>query len=293
MELLRRALLVGCILPGFWLLRLAPLDPLLTVIPVDFAARQKEEAASVPDGQKTDAQRRQAQLPVSVYIEELLQYNVFSATGPEWESFLAGINAGQPRAPRFFRADEEPISAVLDKLAAGGGTTFVSISQPGGDRHYQVDRHAWTRRDFQPGAGFTGRPTPPASLLYPFRGLGFALVVAGLALFLLLPGPARGGRAGGLSALEVIALAAGLSLFVVPLVAVGGSVQALTRGLLIAIPCWMLAAGAVHVFAKPGRNAPDPVPGSALFLREGLALLAMAFGPLAFLIAASMTLWNR
>jgi len=42
MELLRRALLVGCVLPGLWLLRLAPLDPLLTVVAVDFAARQRQ-----------------------------------------------------------------------------------------------------------------------------------------------------------------------------------------------------------------------------------------------------------
>jgi hypothetical protein len=30
-----------------------------------------------------------------------------------------------------------------------------------------------------------------------------------------------------------------------------------------------------------------------MFLREGLVFLAMALGPLAFLISASMTLWNR
>jgi hypothetical protein len=48
MELLSRARLVGCALPGLWILRLALLDPLLTVIPVDFAARQRQGAASVP-----------------------------------------------------------------------------------------------------------------------------------------------------------------------------------------------------------------------------------------------------
>lgn len=34
-------------------------------------------------------------------------------------------------------------------------------------------------------------------------------------------------------------------------------------------------------------------PVSALFLREGLVFLTMALGPLAFLISASMTFWNR
>ena len=92
MELLRRAVLVGCILPGLWLLRLAPLDPLLTVVPVDFAARQAREAAAIPDDQKTEAQRRNALLPLPVYVEEFVQYNVYSASGPEWDGFLGEVD---------------------------------------------------------------------------------------------------------------------------------------------------------------------------------------------------------
>jgi hypothetical protein len=320
MELLRRALLVGCILPGLWLLRLAPLDPLLTVVPVDFAALQKREAASVPDDRKTEAQRRRALLPLPVYVEESLQYNVFSAAGPEWDRFLRGIDdlqqgrqsglqwrisADPPEAGEarnvFFRADEDPIRDVLDKLAAGGGTTYVSISRPGGDRHYRVDRRRWTRQDFRPGRGFTEKPVPPASLLYPFRVLGLGCALAGVAFFALLPGRRRSGAGSGLSVLEVTALGAGLLFFVVPLVAVGGSVQALSRGGFLALPCWILTAVGMHLFAAPARNAPEPLtaaapgrfPASALFLREGLAFLAIALGPLAFLIAASMILWNR
>ena len=168
MELLRRALLVGCFLPGLWLIRLCPLDPLLTVIPVDFAARQKQEAASVPDERKTEAERRRALIPLPVYVEEVLQYNVFSAVGPKWDRLLGDIDglergpdAGNPLRRRtgaappdagetlryvFFRPDEEPIRDVLDKLAQGGGTTYVSMSRPGEDRHYQVVRRVWSRR---------------------------------------------------------------------------------------------------------------------------------------------------
>jgi hypothetical protein len=326
MELLRRALLVGCVLPGPWLLFLAPLDPLLTVVPIDFAARQKQEAASVPDDRKTEADRRRALIPLPVYVEEFLQYNVFSAVGPQWDSLLGNIDALEKGNPAgdlggrtsadlpgadgklryvFFRSDEEPIREVLDKLAQGGGTTYVSISGPGEDRHYQVDRRTWTRRDFQPGAGFTGKPAPPARLLYPFRIPALAFILAGIALFALLPGPRRPGARPGPTVLEAAALAGGLLLFALPLVAVGGSVQALTRAPWLTIPCWVLAAAGVHFFANPGRNAPDaPVPQprgdsvpspfiSTLFLREGLAFLAMALAPLAFLIWASMTLWNR
>jgi hypothetical protein len=333
MELLRRAILVGCLLPGLWLLRLVPLDPLLTVVPVDFAARQKQEAAAVPDEQKTDAQRRNALLPLPVYVEEFLQYNVFSGAGPEWDRFLGDVDeiesargargklSGRASADLpesedgsrylFFRPDEEPIRAVLDKVAAGLGTTYISISRPGRDVHYRVDRRVWTRKDFRPGAGFTGKPAPPPALLYPFRRLGLGSILVGLVLFSLLPGAGRSGAGRGPATLEIVALAAGLLLFAAPLVAVGGSVQALTRGLLWTIPCWLLAAAGAHLFARPGQNAPDrPIaapedarqatraaaegpPGRALFLREGLAFLAMALGPLAFLIASSMTLWNR
>ena len=304
MELLRRALLVGCALPGLWLLRLAPLDPVLTVFPVDFAALQRQEAASVPDDRKSEAQKRRAVLPLPVYVEEVVQYNVFPAAGPQWDRFLGEIdrlNAGKAEGPgryAYFRSDAEPIREVLDKLAEGRGTTYVSISRPGTDRHYQVDRRIWSRRDFRLGAGFTGEPAPPARLLYPFRSVGLVVVVAGAVFFALLPGPRRPGSREGPSLLETAALAGALVLFALPVFAVGGSVQALTRAAWLTIPCWLLTAAGVHLFAGPRRNAPDAPESergtfSPLFLREGLVFLAMALGPLAFLVSASMTLWNR
>lgn len=295
MELLRRAILVGCVLPGLWLLRLAPLEPLLTVAPVDFAARQKEEAARVADDRKTEAERRAAELPLPVYVEEVLQYNIFPASGQQWERFLGGIDEAVRRGvPHlFFRQNDEPIRDVLGKLAAGGGTTYISISRPGADFHYRVDTRAWTRRDFRPGAGFTGKPAPPASLLYPFGLPGLGLILAGLLLFALFPSSARSSTGRGVTPPELVALGAALLFFTVPLVAVGGSVQALTRGLALAIPSWALAAFGVHLFARPRQNAPDAPVVRSLFLREGLAFLILAVGPLAFLVAASMALWNR
>jgi hypothetical protein len=113
---------------------------------------------------------------------------------------------------------------------------------------------------------------------------------------------------GGLSPGELGLVVAGLALFPLPLVATGGSVQALTRGLLLTVPCWVAAALAIHFFAKPGLDAPQPlferagstpakvrVPDADLptFLRWGIAMLAVAAGPLAILVAVSMTFWNR
>jgi hypothetical protein len=325
MELLRRALLVGGILPGLWLLRLAPLDPLLTLEPVDFAAIRKAEAERVPDAQKTERERRDAEIPLPVYIEEKLQYNIFSATGPEWDGILRSIDelASGPAAgpentlrrrqarrgdvapesgavvPVFFRSDEGPMPAVLDRLGAGGGTTYISMSRPGEDRHYRVERRTWTRRDFRPGAGFSGRPAPPDFLLYPFRWLGIGSILAGLAFFALLPASRAPAGRSRPTAADLSLLAAGLALFAVPLFLVGGSVQAWTQTPWLAAPCWFLAGVAVHLFAAPRRHAPEAPPRAApewrplLFLREGLAFLAIAFGPLLFLISASLALWNR
>jgi hypothetical protein len=309
MELLRRALLVGCVLPGLWLLRLAPLDPLLTIVPIDFAARQKQEAVAIPDEAKTEAQRRMAQTPLSVYIEEVLQYNVFPATGEEWERFLGDVDrrstAGGASPRVFIRPDEEPIRAVADRLAAGGGTTHVSLSRQGGDAHYQVVRHTWTRGDFRAGAGFTGRPTPPSALLYPFRTVGYVAMAAGVVLFLLWPTQPQLRVLAGVMGTEAAALGIGLAAFVAPVVAIGGSVQALTRGPWITAACWLVALTGVHLFASPARTAPDPIivsaagsglrrrPANAAFLREGAVFLVMAVGPAVFLIAMSMILWNR
>jgi hypothetical protein len=302
MELLRRSLLVGCVLPGLWLMRLAPLDPLLSVEPVDFAAIRLAEAQRVPDEQKTEAQRRDAEIPLSVYIEEKLQYNVFPATGAEWERVLRGVDeryaAASAKSAVYFRQDQEPMPAVLDKLGAGGGVTYISISGRADDRHYRVDRRAWTRRDFHVGRGFGGTPLPPTRLLYPFRALGVASILAGIALFILLPSTTRAGG-GGPRLAEIAALLAALALFAAPLVLVGGSVQALTRAPWLPIVCWSLAALGVHLFARPGRNAPDPLAPRQdagrrrLYLREGLAFLVVAFGPLVFLAAASLVLWDR
>ncbi len=310
MELLRRALLVGCCLAGLWLLRLAPLDPLVSIGRIDFAQRQQDEARSVPDDRKTEAERRRAELPLSVYIEELLQYNVFSASGPEWDRFLGTIDAARTSAGApgrvVMRLDEAPIRDVIAKLASGGGITYVSMSRPGGDVHYEVIEHRWTREAFQPGRGFVGEPAPPASLLYPFRTVGVALILGGLLLFLLLPGRSASLRVTGV---DLAALGSGLCLFAVPLVAVGGSVQGLTRGVLLTLPCWVLAAVCFHLFAAPWRTAPHPIeapdalsvsqgpvqrgPINALFVREGLVFLLIALGPIAFLIWGTMMLWNR
>jgi hypothetical protein len=106
---------------------------------------------------------------------------------------------------------------------------------------------------------------------------------------------------------ELILFAATCLLFAAPLFAVGGSVQALTRGLWLTVPCWVLGAVAMHLFAAPREHihihlfGPDGDTPAALseavsnpsFVRTGAALLAVAIGPVVTLVATSMALWNR
>jgi hypothetical protein len=298
MELLRRSLLLGCVLPALWLLRLATLDPLVSIVRVDPAA---QPATAQPEA-------------------------TVAVSGPVWEAFLRGIDAIEqglgngnhwrvsadlPTATGtsrwvFYTPDEKPIRALDGKLDASGGTTFVSIARRDGDVRYRVDRREWTHQEFQPGPGFIGKPAPPASLLYPFQNVAYACLIVGVLLFALIPTPTK--SRGGVSPAELILLGIGLLLFAGPLFATGGSVQALTDGLVFTLPCWVLAAVAFHFFAKPGTNAPHPLvlgktgtPGAdpaesghlPTFLRWGTALLAVAAGPIAALVAVSMTYWNR
>jgi hypothetical protein len=297
-ELLRRAILLGCILPGLWLLRLTPLSSLLTITPA-------------PSGAQAAGNGREATVP---------------AAGAAWGSLLGDIDrlqdGQQPPSVRwrvsgdtpegrakalhvFFRPTDEPVGSIGDRLASAGGHALLTIQVAGGDRYYHVDRHTWTRDDFRSLGGFTGTPSPPSWLLYPFQFVGLALLLAGTVLFLLLPSPTR--ARGGVTASEVALLTMAIVFFAGPLVAVGGSVQALTKGLWVTIPSWIACYAALHLFAAPRRNLQfqllpatgrptDEASDAAAhpqFMRLGLAFWAVAFGPAVILIATSMVVWNQ
>jgi hypothetical protein len=298
MELLRRALLIGCALPALWLFRLATLDPLISVIHVTPAASQGQALAS--------ASSQVSGRDWDLFLGDIDALELGLGKGNYWRTSEDLPDMGGLARWVFFKPSEMPGGALLQRLASDGGTSFVSISRRDGDLRYRVDQREWTRNEFRPGGGFTGKPAPPSALLYPFQYLAFACLFVGIVIFVLIPSPTK--ALGGVSAGEFALLAVAGLLFVGPLVATGGSVQALTRGLLITLPCWILAAVALHFFANPGVNAPHPLllpaagsPGASpeamwdlpTFLRWGLVMLAVAVGPLVALVAVSLTFWNR
>lgn len=289
MELLRRSLLLGSLLPGLWLLQLTFLDPVVTISPATTSAGQLIQRGS----------------------------------GPGWETLLAdldGISSGRV-SPRisgrltrsgsdqgsfnlFVPANDAVVGQTLWNLVAPHRTAYIQASRSGGGPLYRLELHAWSGSDFRPGAGFTGQPRPPDSLLYPLRLLGIALMLVGALLFVVLPNPVRSTRP--LAPLEVAYLAGVVVAFAAPLVVVGGSVQALTEAPWLTIPCWILAAGSMHLFARPlghlRLNLGDSGDASAVrsdaqqhpaFVRVGAAFLAVAVGPAAAVVMASMALWSR
>jgi len=292
MELLRRSLLLGSVLPGLWLFHLTFLDPVVTISPANDATGNMVQPGS----------------------------------GPAWEALmqdLDGLSRGRvpPRvlgrmasAPQgaggrgfnlFVAASDEPIGRTLWSLAAATPGAYLSASPSGGTPHYRLDVHAWNRNDFRPGDGFIGQPRPPDSLLYPARLIGMALLLIGILLYVVLPNPVRSTRT--LGGTEALCLAGVIVLFAAPMFAVGGSVQALTVAPWLTVPCWILAAGCMHRFARPVDHLKLQLLGASgdteaaradglknpAFLRVGVAFLAVAVGPTAAVVMASLALWNR
>jgi hypothetical protein len=292
MELLRRSLLLGSVLPGLWLFHLTFLDPVVTISPANDAAG----------------------------------HQVLSGSGPAWDALMQDLDGlSNGKVPRrvsgrmtsatqgaggtgfnlFLLASDEPIGRTLWRLAAATPDAYLSASPSGGAPHYRLDLHTWNRNHFRPGDGFIGQPRPPDSLLYPARLIGMALLLIGTLLYVVLPNPVRSTRT--LSGSEALCLAGVIALFAAPMVAVGGSVQALTMAPWLTIPCWILAAGCMHLFARPVDHlklqllgAPGDAAGARAdplrnpgFVRVGVAFLAVAVGPAAAVVMASLALWNR
>ncbi len=252
-------------------------------------------------------------------------FAVQQGTGPSWEPLINEARAaehgvsppgargrlvrvphagGGSRFHLFTRLRGEPVQWEAGSGGKAHDTAFVAAVGPGGPAMYRMNLHSWTPADFRLGAGFTGTPQPPSELFYPFTFIAIVLMLSGVGIFAALPGPTRG--AGRFSLLDGVLLAAVAVLFSAPLFAVGGSVQALTRAAWLTLPCWILAAVCMHLFAKPTQNARLAFSGSesappaalsealhsAVFVRTGAAFLAVAVAPVTFLVFASLVLWQ-
>lgn len=256
-EIWRRVLLAVFLCGSVLLACYAPVSPLLSVSPVDFALEQKKAARGYM-GISTEEKKRLASLPQDRYIEEVTRGRVVPAEGQQWESFyhsLAGALTGSPpgkdlsgrvgryRDRVYFRSAEAPFAGMGLPLK-DGDEIYLKLSSPAQERYIRVRQESLDDGDFGPGSTITG---PPGQVVYPYRLFSPVPALIGLALYMLLPWPPKRQDIISYSRWRVImgdfaSMLLLVMFFGLPILIVGGSVQALTGYLPFTLIFWGLAA---------------------------------------------------
>ena len=266
LERLRRLILLTAVLAAIWLYFLASLIPLVMVEPVDFASKQRK---SRPFGFRTEREEQLARLPLDQYISEVTKGRLVRVTGGEWEELfrsVAGVRPGSPVPEAleghigpwdlksriaghfFFRPDETPIGAVSDSLEKDNQVLYVGLAGADPGTCLSLTYKVYTDKDFSFGTGFNRIPGPPARYLFPYRNIAFAVIAAGLLLYLFIPAARRNPAViryqrwrvclGDFCLLFLLAA----PFFALPILVIGGSMQALTVAWPLTIIVWPIAA---------------------------------------------------
>jgi len=271
MELWRRGILLLGVILAVWLHFYVPLMSFVTVRAVDFAAEQKDES------RLTDSGRYLAQLPLDEYVAEKTKDRALLVSGPQWESFFAlavktsrGEIVPKEWARRvskdeidttsyfrriFFRTDKPPFEELASRLAVDAEEFDLTLETPAGaapeafspsPRHLSIETHVMTKDDFHFGSGYMHAPKLPAWLGHPFRRFALPILLVALAAYIVLPRRRRPASAIYYPTWRTIIGDVGsfilfVPFFAIPMLVVGGSVQALTVGWILALICWPLA----------------------------------------------------
>jgi len=262
METWRRGILLACVCLALWAAKFAVLKPLITVQPVDFAKEQKDESKWTEEG------RRLSGLGLEDYITKKIKDIRAIVSGPEWERFFAGVQAASegattdrewsgriqaderkyhfPIKSLFFRPAETPLAEISGRLHSEGDRVYITLKKDGKTIYLEATYHVYTPDDFHFGSGFSRYPKPPALFLFPYRKYGFGIVLIGLAAYLFLPRrkkepdticyPTWRNVLGDFASFLLIT-----PFFALPLLIVGGSVQAITQGWMFCLIFWPLA----------------------------------------------------
>jgi len=262
METWRRGILLACVCLALWTAKFAVLKPLLTVKTADFAEEQRDERTW------TDDERRLKGLPLTEYIAEKTKGMLVTVSGPAWERLFAGVRAADAgaagggewlhRAPAderrwdssnksyFFRPEEAPVADIAGKLSGNADRVTAALETNGTTAYVEVELHVFSADDFHFGSGFFHTPKPPASFLFPARRFSAPIALLWMAAYIFLPRrkknkgaifyPAWRNALGDFAAFLLI-----VPFFALPLLIVGGSVQAITRGWPFCLVFWPLA----------------------------------------------------
>jgi len=276
MEVLRRWVLLAAVSAALILGMYASLKPFLTIEPVDMAAAQKDESRWTERGQYL------AQLPLAEYVAEVSRGQRIDVSGPDWEKLLAGIRRASTEKPLpaewksrigrseydqeyhprqvHFSIDEPPFAGLVGGLTRNGQQTYLALASGAGASFFSLTYHAFTSDDFLFGSGLSHSPRPPARIFRPYRRFSLPLLAAGLAAYILLPWPRRRRNALqyrrwriGLGDFASFILF--LPFFAIPMLVLGGAVQGLTRGWILAAVLWPVAFAGVWLLFRNARYA--------------------------------------
>ena len=260
MELWRRWILLLSTIVGIFLAMCASLSPKVSLKAVDFASSQGSEFGW--DERTAYLQ----QLPLPEYIEEKTKDHQTLVQGEDWVTFFGDVLSASrdeaiakrlqrhvyvenrwssPPFQVFFLPSELPPGDVADQLRGTGGEPhYLILPGPDGKQYLEAVYQTYDSEDFGFGSGISN--PPPASLLYPYRRIGFGMLALGVLVYILLPRRKRAPDAICYAHWTVVpgdfvGMLLFVGFFTLPMLVVGGAVQTITLAWFFPLILWPLA----------------------------------------------------
>jgi hypothetical protein len=322
-ELWRRLVFLLCVCGAILLALAASLSPVVLVTPVDFAREQQREGSYMGLRIPTEEAKRQRSLPREAYIAEKTKGRLVAGNDPQWAELFDAVNVlaqdkalaerwkqrlpsdQHPGKVLFFRPEEAPVNALASYFVRKHDVVHVVRVEGDKQQFIKAEYRYYTDEDFQLGSGFNNYPTPPTSLLYPYRRYSLWLILFGLLVYAFLPpqpappGAIRYPRWRMVMG-DVVALLMSVPFFAFPFLITGGTVQAFTQGwplffffwpvFFLGLWLWFIAAwfASFTLVIGPDRLNLSTYKGEGEFLYRDMAYFQpIVFKPPKWLIVAS------
>lgn len=252
-ELWRRLSLLTCLFGAVLLAFAASLSPVVLVEHIDFTRNQEREGSYMGLRIPSEEAVRLRSLPSDAYIAAKTKGKLITVDGPHWaELFGAATDVAKGKAVAerwaqrlpsdpypakviFFRSDEPPVAEISKQFLKNHDTVFLARAEGQLTQYLRAEYRFYHDEDFHLGSGFASRPTPPTSMLFPYRHYSLWLVLCGFLLYVFLP--SRQTKPGAIRyprwrmALgDFAALLLSVPFFAFPFFITGGTLQAFTQG---------------------------------------------------------------
>ena len=276
MELWRRGILLLGVVLSIWLYFFIPLTSFVTVQAIDFAKEQKDESrltdagqylAQLPLAEYVAEKIKDRAVSVSgpewtALFASALKASRGQSVPEEWARRISPDEKDSTYYYRrvFFRTGDPPFASLAPRFA-NDAETYILVLRPSETDasagaaeatfspslyHLSVETHVMTTDDFHFGSGYSHSPKLPSWIAHPYRKYSLPILLAALATYIFLPRRRRPKEAIHYAAWRTIigdfgSLILFVPFFAIPMLVVGGSVQALTVGWILALICWPLA----------------------------------------------------